>query len=174
MDVLSDAKRVAVFIDLENVGPAGSYFPGRVKWMLREIRNTLELRHVEMQSPWAAINFESLWRLHDRNGYRADLDAVFSEYNGFIQWTDLVADDVIISQINRRLKRGTLPDTVLLVTADNDFTPIVERLRAFKKRVIVLHPEHTQKSRGLRESADLTLSLDEFIDLPKLSPEPSS
>lgn len=162
-------ERAAIFIDLENIGVMGRSERVRrmLKWILHGLREALPKHKIGLMGPvWGAVRV----RLDEHVPIAVHRDALtklFRGNNGKISWGHEIADLQIIGEIERQLENGTLPNTVVLMTSDGDFAPLVAKLREAKRRVIVVHA-NAHVSVALEEAADHTISLIELVGKPPL------
>ena len=156
-------RRAAVFIDLENIGTVGRsyHFHKLTTWLLSGLRDSLPRHRLEMDRVWAAAQIR-----HDSNAalsvHKRALHELFREHNGVLTWSTLDADSQIIRRIDRLLDANRLPPVMILVSSDNDFAPVVARVRAKGIHTIVARP-HPGGSPELEQSADRSFTLIDLI-----------
>lgn len=154
----------ALFIDLENIDTKVGYsFAAneRIDLLLTSIKQLLiQQLGIELFVIWATARLHSEKR--SIGPYRIALKNVIKRHGGKIDWClRKTADENLIQKVETWLEAGTLPETIILISGDGDFTQLVRKVRATRRYVVVIAPN--SMSARLRESANVAFELSELV-----------
>lgn len=163
MQIESAAQEAAIFIDLENfIGglpkawEVDSYWRWKVKRKLGEVEELLDERGYTVRQKVAFTRGATEYITHSKKklivgtNLKAQTEAAeaFSEWGGALAFSKGVADFALIAEVERQLRESLLPPLVVLLTADKDFIPMVEKVKLCGHRVWLVpngEPNHRWK-----------------------------
>lgn len=159
---MQDEPIASVWVDLENV-LFGLVEQGRAPDVVRLLDVIKTLSGAPIQACHAYGDFA---RLREALGY--DVQRVLEEHGVHTVYQvnrrgKNSADMRMVTEIQAALMSHDAPTTVVLVSGDRDFSPLIEVLHAHGKRVVVLACRDTL-SRELQQQADAVHVLDEHFE----------
>lgn len=172
-------KKIDIFIDLENIGMS--------KRPSREVRNIKAIgerlgralarigHRPQKVMAFASFGVSSLRRYRTllRKEFKGDMTVsqatqdkiseACSELGWTMVWHRGIADRTLEITVGRHLRDNTLESDVMLMTNDEDFVELVEKIKASGRKVIICGQSISKK---LVEVADQTLHLWKFLSPP--------
>jgi len=154
-------KKIDVFVDIENLCrvwdmPHSLYFMDSIARMLP---SALREKGYEVASLTAFASSRSCGRIVSSAVQSLWMEKL-SSLGGKMARTSGIADQLLIASVEKKRRGGTLEQTVMFVTGDADFTPLVVSLREAGYFIVVSGP---QVSHRLKKQADMHVQLQGFV-----------
>ncbi len=157
---------IAVFADLENIGTNHSDTDVVIRRLARiftSVPRALKRHGFRVEQYRAVASAKGRRKEPIGKHRRQRINGVLFDAGCSMRWVETEADPALIRDIENEHAWRILPHTVLILTGDKDFIPIVEYLRTQGHFVIVSGPN---MSRRLAQAANQRLLFRELVQPP--------